>query len=145
MNVRHRRWYRQANGPLPDPLPTILRGVCPGYEKRRLSCTDYPTAIYLNRWDVWKRRVLYHETTHWFDMQYLTNQDREDIRAHYSWPLLPWWYQVSPEKLEAYDPNCERLAWAGEEMYLHPRKYRWLRQKMRACKQRGTVSEGTPS
>lgn len=140
MKSWHTRWFRDANGPLPEPLPRVVYGCCPGYEKQRLSCTDYPEAIHLNRWDYAplprNRRVLYHELTHWFDMQYLSDLDREEIRFRYGWPRLPWWYSESPETTETFDPNCERLAWAGEEMYLHPRRYRWLRQKFRDCKNR---------
>ena len=139
----HRRWIRLANGPLPDPLPVIRRGVCPGYEKRKLSCTDWPRVIWLNRWDFLplprNRRTLYHEFTHWFDMQYLIPEDREQIRLRYGWPDLPWWYtEKGPQELEEYDPLCEWLAMAGEEMYLHPRKYRWLRSLFRLAKGRVT-------
>jgi len=132
MTLRHRRWTRQANGPLPDPPPKIIKGCCPSYIPHCLSCCNHPNAIYLNKWD-WKHRpTLYHELVHWFDYQYLTDADREEIRRHYGWPEMSWWHQTPSD---AIDPNCERLARAGTRMYLHPRQYKWLRRKFRAAKE----------
>lgn len=137
MSLRHRRWVRLANGPVPDPLPRVEKGCCPGYEKRQLSCCKYPEAIYLNRWD-WKHRpTFYHELVHWFDRQYLTPDDREEIRQHFGWPRVSWWWVTDPQKNDgSYRPNCERLAGAGVWMYLHPKEHKWLRRRLRAAKER---------
>ena len=126
--LHHERFLAQANGPLPHPLPRIRFGPCPPY--RQFSGCDYPNAIWLNRWDWLKRRPLYHELTHWVDMQYLSDADREVIRQRYGWPDVAWWWADTPER-QGLEPNCERLAWLGVEMYLHPRKCRWLRSFLR--------------
>jgi hypothetical protein len=118
---------------MPDPIPPIRRGPCPDYLPQQFSCCDHPRNVWLNRWD-WKHRpTLYHELTHWFDFQYLTPEDREEIRLHFGWPELPWWHYPG----EKQDPLCEYLARVGTRMYLHPNQYRWLRRKFRAAKARG--------
>lgn len=136
MNPRHRLWLRQANGPLPDPLPRFIKGGCPDYPEIELSCSSYPTAIYLNRWD-WKHRPTFlHEVVHWFDSQYFTDRDREEIRVRYHWPNVRWtWDGWSPLRSHQ-EPNCERLAKVGVDMFLHPARFKWLRQKFREAKGR---------
>lgn len=129
MTLRHRLWVRQANGPLPDPIPPIRKGCCPG-EPFCWSCCDHPNAVYLNKWD-WKHRpTLYHELVHWFDFQYLTDADREEIRLHYGWPAMAWWHEAG----QKIDPNCERLARVGTQMLLHPRRHKWLRRFLRGVR-----------
>ena len=135
MSLRHRLWYRLANGPLPDPLPRIVKGPCPRYT-RVWSCCNHPDAIYLIPSE-WKHRgILYHETGHWFDFQYLTDEDREEIRAHFGWPKTAWWYVNEDPLRTPRDPNCERFARTYEEVLLHPRERKWLRRKLRQVKER---------
>ena len=134
MSLKHRLWLRQANGPLPDPLPPIRKGCCPSY-KRCLSCCNHPNAIYLSRWD-WKHQpTFYHELGHWFDYQHLSEDDRQEIRARYGWPVGAWWWEENPETAWN-EPNCERFAKAYTRMLLHPRDYKWLRRKLRKAKER---------
>src|SRR4051812_17627696 len=95
-----------------------------------MSGCDYPNGIWLNRWDWVSRRSFYHEHVHWLDFQYLSDAHREVIRQRYGWPDVSWFWWGSPE-VQKLEPNCERLAWAGVEMFLHPRKYRWLRSYLR--------------
>ena len=140
MNVFHRYWFKRANGPLPDPLPRIVKGKCPGYGGRVWSCCNHPDAIYLIRSEWRNKEILYHETGHWFDFQYLTDQDREEIRARFAWPRTPWCYLPGEDPIKdgCREPNCERFARAYEDVLLHPRKHKWLRRKLRAAKARAS-------
>ena len=139
MNLRHRRWLRQANGPLPEPLPKIRKGCCPSYKTVCLSCCNQEHGVWLNRWD-WKHRpTLYHELAHWFDYRHLQDADREVLKAHFGWPDLPWWWEASPET-EWTQPNCERFAKVYTHMLLHPRQHKWLRGTLREVKRRGLES-----